>query len=203
MVDYKETSLDFLQEDLKERYGIEQGERIYGSACKRYEELCLQEKKRDNPVMNAHIFENILPAIGLYFAFYEAGYSKEDSMEATLKETQINAFRLQKESSKLGRMPFAYSMFRMAVKSYMKKKYPSEGWDVIWKQCDREEIHFDMERCIYYDMCIKYGCPELCTVFCQNDTTNFAGFLPKIKFQRKGTIGEGSERCDFHFVNSK
>ena len=49
----------------------------------------------------------------------------------------------------------------------------------------------------------KYCCPELCTVFCQSDVTAFAGYKPKIRFERLGTIGEGANCCDFHFILGK
>lgn len=50
-------------------------------------------------------------------------------------------------------------------------------------------------------MCEKYCCPELCTVFCQSDITAFSGYEPKIRFERAGTLGEGADCCDFHFIH--
>ena len=69
-----------------------------------------------------------------------------------------------------------------------------------WKRHDCKEIHFDIVCCIYKEMCEKYHCPELCRVFCQSDITAFAGYRPKIRFERSGTIGEGANCCDFHFI---
>lgn len=63
---------------------------------------------------------------------------------------------------------------------------------------DSNEIHFDIARCLYRNMCEKYCCPELCTVFCQSDITAFSGYEPKIRFERAGTLGEGADCCDFH-----
>ena len=83
------------------------------------------------------------------------------------------------------------------------KKYPIEGFTVKWRRYDYKEIHFDIVRCIYKEMCEKYCCPELCTVFCQSDVTAFAGYKPKIRFERLGTIGEGANCCDFHFIRGK
>ena len=100
-------------------------------------------------------------------------------------------------------MPFTYSLFKMFAKSHMKKKYPIEGFTVKWRRYDYKEIHFDIVRCIYKEMCEKYCCPELCTVFCQSDVTAFAGYKPKIRFERLGTIGEGANCCDFHFIRGK
>lgn len=68
------------------------------------------------------------------------------------------------------------------------------------EKCNAKEIHFDIVRCIYKDMCEKYRCPELCAVFCQSDITAFGGYEPKIIFKRIGTMGEGANCCDFHFI---
>mgnify|MGYP002226113380 FL=1 len=45
-----------------------------------------------------------------------------------------------------------------------------------------------------------YDCPELCCVYCENDDISFSGLLPKIRFERTGTLGNGSPYCDFHFL---
>jgi hypothetical protein len=33
-----------------------------------------------------------------------------------------------------------------------------------------------------------------------NDDISFSGLLPKIRFERTGTLGNGSPYCDFHFL---
>ena len=98
-------------------------------------------------------------------------------------------------------MPFTYGLFKMFAKSLLKKKYPIVGFTVEWKRNDSNEIHFDIARCLYRDMCEKYCCPELCTVFCQSDITAFSGYEPKIRFERAGTLGEGADCCDFHLIH--
>jgi hypothetical protein len=59
-----------------------------------------------------------------------------------------------------------------------------------------------MTSCIYKDICDAKGCPELCAVFCENDDIAFSGLMPKIRFERKGTLGKGVDCCDFHFVKN-
>ena len=46
-------------------------------------------------------------------------------------------------------------LFKMFAKSHMKKKYPIEGFTVEWKRNDSNEIHFDIARCLYRNMCAK------------------------------------------------
>lgn len=202
-MNYSDTNLDFLHDDLVQIYGCERGEALYAAALEKYQELVESKATYENEVMNRHIFKSIFPAMALYFSLMDNGFSKEAALQATLKETQHNAQRKKAENSKLAKIPFSYSLFKMFVKSHMTKNFPSQGWDIVWKRLDAQEIHFDMTRCIYKDICSEYGCPELCTVFCQNDITAFAGYLPKIKFERTGTLGEGCDKCDFHFIHQK
>ena len=48
-----------------------------------------------------------------------------------------------------------------------------------------------------------HGCPELCRVYCENDNIAFSGLLPRIRFQRSGTLGTGGDCCDFHFFRQR
>lgn len=100
-------------------------------------------------------------------------------------------------------MPFVFTMYRMGVKKHMAKNFPPEGWKTEWVRCDGKEIHFNLHSCLYHDICVEKGCPELCRVYCENDNIAFSGLMPKIRFERAGTIGEGAECCDFHFINAK
>lgn len=197
---YKETDLNFLWDDLIEEYGKKQGEVLYASICKKYADLCEEEKKFDNRGMNEHIFKRLLPTIGVYTALIENGFAKEEAYMFAHKEIQRSACNRARENAKLTKIPFTYGLFRLFARSHMKKRYPMEGFTVEWKKCDGKEIHFDIVACIYKDMCEKYRCPELCEVFCQSDITAFAGYKPKIVFERSGTIGEGADCCDFHFL---
>lgn len=74
---------------------------------------------------------------------------------------------------------------------------------VVTKQYKVLEIHFDLHRCIYNDLTKEYEFPELCTVFCENDDIAFNGLMPKIRFERNGTLGQGMNKCDFHLINNR
>ena len=200
-MDYKDTNLSFLYDELVKDYGEEKGKHLYTLICEKYTELCSKEMEFENQEMNEHIFKRLLPTIGIYLTLLNNGFTKSEALAVTHKEIQHNANNVAAENAKLTKMPFTYGLFKTFAKSHMKKKYPSEGFIVKWKRHDSKEIHFDIVRCIYRDMCEKYDCPELCSVFCQSDITAFAGYAPKIRFERLGTLGEGADYCDFHFIN--
>lgn len=200
-MDYKETDFSFLYDDLTEEYGNEQGKQLYILMCEKYTNLCEREAKSKNDEINQHIFKRLLPIMGIYLTLVEQGFTKEQAFMIAYKEIQHNAHSLAEENAKFTKMPFTYGLFKMFAKSHMSKKYPTEGFTVEWKRHDNREIHFDIVRCLYKDMCEKYSCPELCTVFCQSDIIAFSGYEPKIRFERMGTIGGGANCCDFHFIH--
>ncbi len=39
--------------------------------------------------------------------------------------------------------------------------------------------------------------------FCENDDIAFNGLMPKIRFERNGTLGQGMNKCDFHLINNR
>lgn len=200
-MDYKDTHLDFLYDDLLGEYGEKQAKLLYSLMCRKYTDLCKCEMKLECDEMNEHIFKRILPTISVYMTLLENGFTKEKALAVAHDEIQHNAHHKAEENAKLTKMPFTYGLFKIFAKSHIKKNYPVEGFTVEWKRHDCKEIHFDIVRCIYKEMCEKYHCLELCTVFCQSDITAFYGYEPKIRFERAGTLGEGADCCDFHFIH--
>ena len=139
-------------------------------------------------------------------AFYQTlrkrGISLEKALEYVRRETRRAAESKRERMRNLAGFPFAYRLYRMTVKRYMKKFFPEEGWRTEWVQRNGQEIHFNLHRCIYWDLTNAHGCPELCRVYCENDDIVFSGLLPKIRFERSGTLGGGAQYCDFHFLNT-
>ena len=60
-MDYKETDLNFLYDDLSREYGKKQAELLYSLMCQKYTDLCKYEIRFENDEMNEHIFNRILP----------------------------------------------------------------------------------------------------------------------------------------------
>ncbi len=158
---------------------------------------------RNSESTKMHITRVIFPTIAYYLTLKEDEYSQEKALKLTLKETQKAALIQQQRNKPFGRLPFAFALFKLSVKGFMTKMYPNEGWETEWVRLDGEEIHMNFKRCIYLELTEQLGCPELCTVFCQNDIITFAGYEPKIRFARNGTMAEGAAYCDFHFTRGK
>ena len=194
-----ETPFVFLLDDCIREFGEEKGRKIYQEADDIFSGLEAEADYKDNDAIREHIQMKLLPPMAYYKALLFEGFDKDASLDLVRTEEKKTAEAKQESMSKMARLPFAYSIYRMGVRKFMAKNFPEEGWKTEWVRCDGKEIHFNLHSCIYHDLCSKYGCPELCTIYCENDEIAFSGLLPKIRFERSGTLGNGAECCDFHF----
>lgn len=200
---FESTNLPFLREDCEKEFAQPMGTRIFGRAQDLYHELAAQADDKGNPAIAEHLRGKLLPAMAYYKALLAEGIPKNNALAAVRRETQKAALIKKESSARMVRIPFAFLVYRMGVKSHMRMNFPMEGWETEWVSNSAREIHFNLHRCLYWDLCRQQGCPELCTVYCENDITAFSGLLPKIRFERSGTLGEGAACCDFHFINGK
>lgn len=129
-------------------------------------------------------------------------FKGEEALNYVWKETQKTANRKQAEMHKLAKLPFAYTIYRLGVKKHIRSHFPDEGFQPKWVRCDGREIQFNLHPCIYAELTHAHGCPELCCVFSENDNLAFSGLLPKIHFERTGTVESGASYCAFRFTKA-
>ena len=66
---------------------------------------------------------------------------------------------------------------------------------------DENNLHFNVTRCLYAEMYMALGIPELgCLLSCNRDYALIEGFNPEIKLTRTQTIMDGAEFCDFRYT---
>ena len=79
-------------------------------------------------------------------------------------------------------MVLCFGYTTLGVKKHMRKNFPDDGWTTEWVKCNGKEIHFNLHKCIYWELTKMHDCPELCCVYCENDNISFSGLLPQIRF---------------------
>lgn len=200
MMKLNETTLPFLEVDCIQQFGQEKGKLIFEQAKKIYQELLNNADYRNNAAIQNHLQLKLFPTLAYYKALLGEGINQNEALEYVRNETHKAANVQKEEMKKLGSMPFAYTIYRLGVKKHMRKNFPDDGWTTEWVKCNGKEIHFNLHNCIYWELTKMYYCPELCCVYCENDDISFSGLLPKIRFERTGTLGNGSPYCDFHFL---
>lgn len=87
-MDYKETHISFLYDDLVKEYGNEQGKQLYALMCKKFAYLCEKEMKSENNEINEHVFQRMLPTISMYLTlikYYRSPNTMEKNIEAAVE----------------------------------------------------------------------------------------------------------------------
>ena len=197
-----ETTFPFLENDCVQTFGAEKGSAIFQQTEALYQKLLSGADYTYSDAVKEHLQRKLFPPMAYYKVLCANDISKEKALEYVKQETHKAASVKRDEMKKLANLPFAYSIYRMGVKKHMRKNFPDAGWQTEWIRCDRKEIHFNLHRCIYRDLTNQYGCPELCCVYCENDDISFSGLMPRIRFERNGTLGNGAPYCDFHFIKA-
>ncbi len=195
-----ETMLSFLEQDCLRRFGSPRGAQIYARTEQCYQELVEQPPDRGSAAVRAHLEERLFPVMAYYKVLREEGLPPEDALAYVREETRQAANAQKDAMKKLAALPCAYTVYRLGAKRHMAAHFPDAGWTTEWVKCNGREIHFNLHRCLYWELTRSHGCPELCRVFCENDEITFAGLLPKIRFARSGTLSGGAACCDFHFL---
>jgi hypothetical protein len=174
------------------------GNEKYTQVYARYRDLYSNHDLPNNPILQRHLIEGILPGLAFYQILRESGKSQESAL-AIVDQTFEKLFsdKLAK-MKKLGSLPFIYPFLRLYIKPAM-RQYPPEGWKIDWIQNDNKAIRFNMKSCFYYDTLSKYGAPELTAAFCEVDDFIYGNMSPNVKWQRSKTIGRGETYCDFCF----
>ena len=160
MNEFENTNLPFLEQGCIETFGKERGKKIFGKTLEIYRELTRKADYRNNEAIRNHMSAKLFPAMSYYKALQ--ALEIDDAIEKVKKETQKAALVNKQNNAKFAHLPFVFTMYRMGVKKHMAKNFPPEGRKTEWVRCDGKEIHFNLRSCLYHDICVEKGCPELC-----------------------------------------
>jgi hypothetical protein len=178
------------------------GDETYKQVITRYRDLYSNHVLPNDPIIQRHLIEGILPGLAFYQILREKGNSQESAL-AMIDQTFEKLFSDKLAKMKmLGNLRFVYAFLRLYIKPAM-RQYPPEGWKIDWIQNDKKAIRFNMKSCFYYDTLSRYGAPELTATFCQVDDFIYGNMSPYVKWQRLKTIGRGETYCDFCFLPVK
>lgn len=200
---FSKTSYKNFHKECINRFGNVIGNRIYVDAEQRLEAIISEIEDRNSENIRWHLEKFLLPTIAMYLSLKNSKDIVCDACQVTLDICQEVAIRQKKRMWLLGNMPFGYYIFKLFGRGVILKMYSEIGWRTEWIRYDFEEVHFNYYSCLYRETTEKYQCPEMCSIFCENDVTIFSGFSPNIIFERSSTIANGNEFCDFHFKNGK
>ncbi|OFR22065.1 hypothetical protein HMPREF2898_01540 [Atopobium sp. HMSC064B08] len=182
---------------VSEDVGEVKAAQIARSAQNRYEAL-RAENSSDSKELRSHSYKRIYPGIAVYEAMRSEGISQEKAVWYIREYFQRIAAK---------RVPF----FQRAIKTFgLARKFPYLFMAGIKKSCQPNagfvyelpeshdnEARINIVRCPYFEICKRYGCPEITSAYCDSDDAGYGNLHPNLIWGRTKTIGHGGDCCDF------
>lgn len=182
---------------VSEDVGKVKAAQIAQSAQKRYEAL-RAENSSDSKELRSHSYKRIYPGIAVYEAMRSEGISQEKAVWYIREYFQRLAAK---------RVPF----FQRAIKTFgLARKFPYLFVAGVKKSCQPNagfvyelpeshdnEARINIVRCPYFEICKRYGCPEITSAYCDSDDAGYGNLHPNLIWGRTKTIGHGGDCCDF------
>lgn len=182
---------------VSEDVGKVKAAQIAQSAQKRYEAL-RAENSSDSKELRSHSYKRIYPGIAVYEAMRAEDISQEKAVWYIREYFQRLAAK---------RVPF----FQRAIKTFgLARKFPYLFVAGVKKSCqpnagfvyELPESHYNearinIVRCPYFEICKRYGCPEITSAYCDSDDAGYGNLHPNLIWGRTKTIGHGGDCCDF------
>ena len=191
------------QPRIEEQFGKKESRRIVAGIHHHYQKYLKDAPPVRSRALRSHLERSIFPLLALYQSLLEAGFTREESLDACQKLFFQTLEKQRKQQEILGKLPFAYSLYRWLVKPFMQIGFPDEGFEVEWVEHSREQIAFNMRGCFYLNTLAQYGASELTPIFCNADDFIYKASSPHIKWQRTQTLAKGGTHCDFRYIRQK
>ena len=158
----------------------------------------IAENTNDSKAVKEHTEEKIYPLIGIYRAMQNNGITKAEALAFIDKTYSLMAEPEAESIRKMLKIPFAYKLMPKIFKSMTLNFFGEKaGFKAHFYQTSKKQCKFDMQKCLYRDVCTKYGCFELTQCFCHTDDVKDGNMHPRIHWNRTKTMGEGGDVCDF------
>lgn len=167
---------------------------------------CRNDRLPQQQTLELQLKRLVFPVIALYKTLCMHGYRKASALG--LMRTMIRARRAEHGGRARPRRCARSAPFRSLqthIRNFMEYQVsPSAGgWQCGGLDTGGASIDFRIEECLYRTITARFGCPELCAVFCDYERIAFAGLLPKIEFSCGGRLSEGRDFCSFSFNKGK
>ena len=200
---YEKTELNFLERDCLLQFGEKEGAKIFGRASKLYAELIVTTDYKNDPLYERQLKGLVYPVIAYYKTLLSVGYREPNALGLVRTEVEKAAKNSGDILHAQLRRNFPFHAFRRNIKNFIAYKFPAGDWVCTPPKAKGGKITFQIRQCLYYTVAHKFGCPELCPVFCDYEKIAFHGLGPKIVCERSGELATGHETCDFCFKKGK
>ena len=185
---------------VREKFGEEKAEEIEGAYLKRFDEIC-RENPNESKAVREHTVKQVYPMVAYYDAMKQCGVEKAEAYAVLHRAQEIDAEKDAASMRMTLKIPGAYKLMPAMWKIVTKKMFgEAAGFRFSFYPVGKKRVKFDMTACPYCEVCKKYGCPELVTIFCDTDDVKNGDLHEKLLWNRSKTMGAGADCCDFDLI---
>lgn len=143
----------------------------------------------------------IFPRAAIYLQMIKY-ISREDAIALIEESVRIGVEPDRKRLHIATKIPFVRTLFFKLFPKIVGSMFDGEaGFKAIEIESDDNRYRVDVLQCPYMKYCELLGCKELTSTFCLSDDRVY-GNMCGITFERQGTIGRGSDKCDLYFYKN-
>ena len=186
----------FIKDEMDRQLTQKRSNFLWRKATKQLDSILDQYKDLPKGV-HLHTDSRIIPSAAIYLTAKkyipaEKAYSIIEN--AAIKKTTA----LEHKLAGMMKIPGMASLFVQMWDPVSRKIFgESCGFINVFYAKEKNAYRMDIVECPYNRYFTELGCPELTKIFCENDDRMY-GNLPGLKFIRTGTLGKGSQKCDFY-----
>ena len=183
--------------ELRKGLGEEQTDALVSDAVKLCNELC--DKYKGLPKKEKiHTEQMIFPRAAIYLQMIKY-ISHEEAISLIEESVRIGVEPDRNRLHIATKLPFIRPLFFKIFHKIIGTMFNGDaGFKFEEIEADIRHYRVDVLQCPYMKYCELLGCEELTSTFCLSDDRVY-GNMCGITFERHGTIGRGSDKCDFYF----
>ena len=187
----------FLLGELRKKLGREQTDVLVNDAVKLCNELCDQYKGLPAKE-KVHTEQMIFPRAAIYLQMIKY-ISREEAKGLIEESVRIGVEPDRNRLHIATKLPLIRPLFFKIFHKMIGTMFNGDaGFKFEEIEADSRHYRVDVLQCPYMKYCELLGCKELTSTFCLSDDRGY-GNMCGITFERHGTIGRGSDKCDFYF----
>ena len=190
----------YLLEELRKKFGGERTDALVNDAVDLCNELCgrykdLPEKEK------IHTERMIFPRAAIYLQMIK--YIPHDDAIALIEESVRTGVEPDRKRLHIATaLPFVRPLFFKIFRRMIGTMFSGDaGFRFEEIEADSRHYRVDVLQCPYMKYCELLGCKELTSTFCLSDDRVY-GDMCGIAFERRGTIGRVSGKCDFYLYRN-
>ncbi len=190
----------YLLSELRKKIGGQQTYVLVNDAVNLCNELC-DKYKGLSKKEKIHTERMIFPRAAIYLQMIKY-ISREEAISLIEESVKIGVEPDRKRLNAVTKVPFIRPLFFKIFRKMIGTMFNGDaGFKFKEIEADSRHYRVDVLQCPYMKYCELLGCKELTGTFCLSDERVY-GNMCGITFERQGTIGRGSDKCDFYFYRN-